>query len=265
VISSTIQSRGYRAAFLWTGIFQGLVILVVAQFLRHPKEDARPVDVTGLGERDRVRQPRQLTPFEVLRTPRFYCFYAMFVLMATGGLIVTAQAGPMAKSWGISLSGLALAAALSPVANGGSRIFWGWASDRLGREMTMTVAFVLQAVALMLVVSLGHLSSGWFAATLVFVYFTWGEVYSLFPSAAADAFGTRYATSNYGLLYTAKGVASIIGGVVAARLYEQFGSWSACFYGSAVFALIAAVMAMALRSTVRARHPSLALPATAND
>jgi OFA family oxalate/formate antiporter-like MFS transporter len=253
IISSTIRSHGYQAAFLRTGLFQGVVILLVAQFLRHPaaeaSDDARLQASRAKSPADGARASQaihQLTTLEMLRTPRFYSFYAMFVLMATGGLLVTAQAGPMAKAWGISLGGLALATSLSPVANGASRIFWGWVSDRLGREATMAIAFLLQAISLLMVLTLGHLSSAWFAATLVLVYFTWGEIYSLFPSAAADSFGTRHATSNYSVLYTAKGVASIIGGFVAARLYERFGSWSACFYGSAVLALIAAVMAFAL-------------------
>ena len=74
--------------------------------------------------------------------------------------------------------------------------------------------------------SLGQSSGAWFTITLVLVYFTWGEIYSLFPSTVGDYFGTRHATSNYAILYTAKGVASIIGGGVGAMLYERTGSWS---------------------------------------
>ena len=109
------------------------------------------------------------------------------------------------------------AATLSPLANGASRVFWGWASDRLGRENTMIFTFVLQAICLVGVATLGQLSSAWFAATLVAVYFTWGQIYSLFPSTSADYFGTKHATSNYAVLYTAKGVASIIGGYASPR------------------------------------------------
>jgi OFA family oxalate/formate antiporter-like MFS transporter len=174
--------------------------------------------------------------------------YLMFVLMATGGLLVTANAAPIAKSWGFTV---VLAATLSPLANGASRIFWGWASDRMGRETAMVVAFLLQAVCLFLVMAIGRLSGGWFAFTLVLVYFTWGEIYSLFPSTTADYFGTRHATSNYAVLYTAKGVASIIGGWFGAFLFDRTGSWSVGFYGSAAMAFVAAVMAFGLRHSVR--------------
>jgi MFS transporter, OFA family, oxalate/formate antiporter len=259
IISSTIASRGYRTAFIATGIFQGLMIVVVAQFLRHPQAEPVknvPVSPAAVGR-------RQFTTLEMLRVPQFYVLYAMFVMMATGGLLVTANAGPMSQSWGLTAAALTLAATLSPIANGASRISWGWASDRLGRENTMAIAFLLQAVCLLLVVVMGRLSGGWFALTLVLVYFTWGEIYSLFPSTVADYFGTRNSTSNYSVLYTAKGVASIIGGWFGAFLYEQSGSWSMGFYGSAVMALVAAGLAFGLRASLTTTRAPVGVPATA--
>ena len=99
-ISSMIASRGYQAAFIATGIFQGLVILVVAQFLRHPPAESRRPRPSPRQPARRRSASRQFTTLEMLRTPQFYCMYIMFVLMATGGLLVTANAGPMARSWG---------------------------------------------------------------------------------------------------------------------------------------------------------------------
>ena len=262
IISSTIQSRGYQTAFIATGIFQGLMIVVVAQVLRHPPAEAEtPAKPVGSGASQLGR--RHFTTPEMLRTPQFYVMYAMFVLMATGGLLVTANAGPIATSWGYSAGALALAATLSPLANGASRVFWGWASDKIGRETAMVVAFVLQAVCLLLVLGIGQISGGWFAFTLVLVYLTWGEIYSLFPATSADYFGTRHATSNYAVIYTAKGVASIIGAWAGALLYEQFGSWSVGFYGSALMALVAAVLAFGLRSASSPRTAPVGIPATA--
>lgn len=249
IISSIIANRGYRSAFIATGVVQGLVILIVAQFLRHPPPEpasAKPAAAATAGSQV---GKRQFTTLEVLRTPQFYMMYVAFVLMATGGLLVTANAGPMARSWGLAASALTLAATLSPLANGASRIFWGWASDRMGREQTMILAFVLQAIALLLVVTMGSQSAAWFSITLVLVYFTWGEIYALFPAMSADYFGARHATSNYAVLYTAKGVASILGGWAAALLYERSGSWSTGFYGSAMMAMVAAFLAFALHAS----------------
>jgi OFA family oxalate/formate antiporter-like MFS transporter len=127
----------------------------------------------------------------------------------------------------------------------------------------MIIAFILQAICLLLVLAFGQISGTLFAFTLVLVYFTWGEIYSLFPATAGDYFGTRHATANYGVLYTAKGVASIVGGYIGALLYEQFGTWSVGFYGSAALALVAAALAFRLRAASAPRHApvGVAVPA----
>src|SRR2546428_3760185 len=264
VIARLIRTSGYGSAFFWTGLFQGIVIVVVAQLLRHPAADMlkaavvksgsttstaaeRGVGAPGVNDVRGVGAPAKrfrgagapgvndvhFTTWEMLRTPHFYALYVMFVMMATGGLLVTAQAGPVATSGGISLAALTLATTLSPLANGLSRISWGWVSDRLGRDMTMMIAFSLQAICLVLVLTIGRLSGGLFTLSLVLVFFTWGEVFSLFPAITADYFGSRYATSNYGFVYRAKGVASSLGGGGAALLDERVGSWAAGFFRSA--------------------------------
>jgi OFA family oxalate/formate antiporter-like MFS transporter len=241
ILSSILATQDYKAAFLYTGIGQGLLIILAAQFLGAPKTGTLPVAVPAM-VKTRSRG-ENFTSSEMLRSSHFYFMYVAMLMMGIGGLLVTAQTTSVAESLGISAATVTLALTFNPVANGSGRIFWGLVSDRLGRERTMVIAFVLQSLALVGVMKLGPLSSTWFIVTLAAVFFTWGEVYVLFPSACADFFGAKNASSNYSFLYSTKGVASIVAGGLAAMLYEKTGSWTAVFYGSAVMALLSAIIA----------------------
>jgi MFS transporter, OFA family, oxalate/formate antiporter len=243
-----IPTYSYQGAFLWSGLVQGVVITVVAQFLRHPdasfalpKPTAAPVLVQAR------RNTEAFNTREMLGKPQFYVLYVMFVAVATGGLYLTANQKDIAHAWGLSAVVGAIVV-LGPLANGASRIFWGWFSDRIGKENTMVIAFLLQAACLVSVAALGRSSGLLFTIALVLTFFTWGEVYSLFPSTLGDYFGSKYATSNYAFLYTAKGVAAWLGAYLGTRFVERTGSWESVFYGSAVLALMAGLTALVLRS-----------------
>jgi len=260
VISYLIASRGYQYAFLFTGILQGVVITVVAQFLRHPGPDFKAAPAAAKAVTRARRNTESFTTIQMLKSPHFYILYVMFVGMATGGLLVTANAGELVKTWGLAAAALTAATTLSPLANGASRIFWGWLSDRTGRENAMIVAFGLQAMCLVGVLTLGRTSATLFTLMMVLTFFTWGEVFSLFPATLGDYFGTKNATSNYGLLYSAKGVSAIIGVGVGTAIYERFNSWDSVFYGSAVLALLALILAVVLKTQSLPRHRAADLP-----
>ena len=256
IISYLIRTQDYKTAFLYTGIAQGLLIVVAAQFLKNPP----PTERFAAPARVQMRSHREdFNSGEMLQTPHFYLLFAMALMMGIGGLMATAQVAPMAGTLKISAAVLTLALTINPLANGASRIFWGWVSDFVGRERTMFIAFLLQAGFLVSVVTIGKASPVMFVVTMALVYFTWGEVYSLFPSVSADFFGSKNASSNYSFLYSAKGVASIVGGGLAAALFEKTGSWDYGFYGCAVLALIAAVLSLTLKSLpLPTKHASTA-------
>jgi MFS transporter, OFA family, oxalate/formate antiporter len=242
-----IPTYGYQGAFLWSGVVQGVVITLVAQFLCHPDASFSPPLATAKsGAANSRRNMETFSTPEMLFKPQFYILYAMFVMVATGGLYLTANQKTIAENWGFSSAVSAIIVA-GPLANGASRIFWGWFSDRMGRENTMVIAFLLQAACLFSVATLGRSSGSLFTIALVLTFFTWGEVYSLFPSTLGDYFGSKHATSNYAFLYTAKGVAAFIGAYLGTKWVAPTRSWAWVFYASAVLAMLSGLTALVLR------------------
>lgn len=255
MIAGLLKSAGYENTLVYTGLAQGLVIVVAAQFLRNPQ----PGELAALpAPASKVVRTRgeNFTPAQMMRTSHFYFMYAAMFIMGVGGLMVTAQLTKLADTFKITAAAVTLAATLNPIANGVSRLSWGWVSDHLGRERTMVIAFLIQAAALVSVPLLAPGSDTMFILTLLLVYYSWGEIYSLFPSMTTDLFGTRNASANYGFMYSTKGVAAIVGGGVAAMLYEKLGSWDVVFYGGAILALVSAVIAYLLIKMPAPRIPA---------
>jgi len=265
IMSYVIRVQDYKAAFLYTGIAQGLLIVAAAQIVGGA---GTPPVVAGAAAKTKARSHGQdFNSMEMLRMPHFYVLYLAMLMMGIGGLMVTANASAVGKSLGIGSAFITTALAMNAVANGAGRFFWGWVSDHLGRERTMIIAFLLQSLCLASVLTIGRISGPLFIISLALVFFTWGEVYSIFPSVTADFFGAKNASSNYSFMYSTKGVASIVGGGIAALLYERTGSWNAVFYGSAVLALFSAFIAFALRKMplpAKSEQPAVTAAAAAN-
>lgn len=188
----------------------------------------------------------------MFRTHEFWVLYLMMTLMAFTGLVITVQVAPIAKYYHVDktivwfgLTALVLAVEVDRILNGLTRPFWGWISDRIGRENAMFAAFSLQAVTIIVLTFLTKNPVAFIILT-GFAFFTWGEIFSLFPAAVGDLFGRKYATTNYGFLYTAKGTASFFSAPVVAYVAEHFkgGDWTAIFYAMAACAAIAALMAL---------------------
>jgi MFS transporter, OFA family, oxalate/formate antiporter len=181
------------------------------------------------------------------------------VMMAAGGLMATAQLAPIAKDFGIdkvpvtligiTLPALTFALSLDRILNGLTRPFFGWVSDRIGRENTMFIAFGLEAATILLLFYYGH-DPVLFVLLTALVFFGWGEIYSLFPSTTTDTFGPKYAAANAGLMYTAKGTASALV-PLSSLLTAATGNWHAVFVIAAVLNAIAALMAIVVLKPLR--------------
>ncbi|HEY6613353.1 MAG TPA: oxalate/formate MFS antiporter [Vicinamibacterales bacterium] len=234
-IATVLRESTYEDALARFGLIFAIVGLVAAQGLRRPdaawqiawNQRARAggsVSTTSI----------DLSPIQMLGTRIFWLMFVMMTMMSTTGLMVTSQMGAFTRDfgmasvlvWGLPL--LPLALSLDRITNGATRPFFGWVSDRYGRENTMLIAFALEGTAMTLwLLSREHALL--FVLLSGLVFFGWGEIFSLFPSTLTDTFGTKHATANYGCLYMAQGVGSVLGGPVAALLHDSTGSWIPVF------------------------------------
>jgi MFS transporter, OFA family, oxalate/formate antiporter len=243
-IIKVISAYGYETAFFWFGLGQGFILVVMSFFLAAPASSNRgsnTINAVGHGN----------TPIEMLKTPIFWVMYLMFVTVAASGLVVTAQLGPILNDYKIanvvvdllvvSSTVLVASAVVDNILNGLARPAFGWVSDHIGRENTMAIVFVLGAGAYWALGSFGS-NPYLFILTAGLVYFTWGEIYGLFPATCTDFFGSRYAATNAGILYTGKGVAAWL--VPAASwLRDYTGSWYSVFVVAMFANLIVATVA----------------------
>lgn len=248
-IQAMLDASGYRATFIVWGTLQGLIVMAAAQVLAAPPPGWRPRRQGRVSSTRVVQALESSTPWQMVRTGTFWTMYFMMAMVAFGGLMVTAQLKPIAASYGLDrhvlafgVTALGLALILDRVLNGITRPFWGWVSDHIGRYNTMAIAFTLEALAILMLLQLLH-HPVWFVVLSGFVFFAWGEIYSLFPAAIGDVFGPRYATTNYGIQYTAKGTASVFAGWGAAALVETTGSWLPVFWVAVTCDLAAAALA----------------------
>jgi OFA family oxalate/formate antiporter-like MFS transporter len=252
-ISYLIEHNGYRTAFILFGAIQGLVVVIAAQFLRMPPAGWQPAwweAIKRKVQRKVQQSSRDCTPGEMLRSGSFYLLYLMMTLVTASGLMLTAQLKPIGVTYGYdkyALFGgftvLTLALSLNQVLNGSARPFFGWVSDRIGRYDTMAIVFVMEAITIT-VLTLVVARPFWFIAVSALMFFAWGDIYSLFPAAIADIFGSKHATTNYGIQYTAKGVGSILAGPGAALLMAATHSWIPVFWSAVVCNVIAAALAL---------------------
>jgi len=257
-IQAMIKDSGFQATFFYFGLGQGIIIVILSLFLLAPQPGQVPQPIQS----NRIAQTRRnYRPAEVIRHPIFWLMYFMFVIVGSGGLLVTANLKPIGADWkidnvpvtlvGLTMTAVTFAATLDRILNGLTRPFFGWVSDKIGRENTMFIAFGLEGVGIYLLYLYGQ-NPIWFVILSGAVFFAWGEIYSLFPSTCTDTFGAQYATTNAGLLYTAKGTASLL--VPLGNYVQQSsGSWDGVFLIAAAANILASLLAIAVLKPWRRR------------
>jgi len=262
-IAGTISSMGWGHTMAIWGVAQGIIAFIMALILRHPPTGWKPVgwDIRAQKVTKAVVQTKvEYTWSQTLKKPEFYLLYVMFLLACTGGLMATGNLSQISKSLNVAdarflgLGIVPLTATLTSITNALSRILWGSISDRLGREYTMTLAFGIEALLVFMVTKIAG-SPLAFVILFSFVFLFWGEIYSLFSATTGDIFGPKNASANYGFLYSAKGMASILAGYGAALVAAYFlGSFIVPFYIASIFCAISAALAFfVLKPLVRGR------------
>ena len=252
-IQWVMASYGYEAAFYWFGIGQGGLVFLLAWLLRAPD----PGETAGAAAPKVAQSQRSYTPWEALSTPVFWLLYAMFVIVSASGLMATAQIAPIAKDFNVGnvvllfgASTLSVALIVDNVCNGGARPLFGWISDNIGREYTMAIAFGLGGVSYWLLGTFGH--SPWaFVVFAALIFLTWGEIFSLFPSTCTDTFGSKFATVNLSLLYTAKGASAFLV-PIANLIKDATGGWHMVFVATAIMNFIVVALALFVLKPLRA-------------
>ena len=264
-IATVLRESTYEDALARFGLIFGIVGLVAAQGLRRPDAAWQMARNQRARAATRVSTtPIDLSPIQMLGTRIFWLMFVMMTMMSTTGLMVTSQMGAFTRDfgmasvlvWGLPL--LPLALSLDRITNGATRPFFGWVSDRCGRENTMLIAFALEGTAMTLwLLSREH--AVLFVLLSGLVFFGWGEIFSLFPSTLTDTFGTRHATANYGCLYMAQGIGSVLGGPVAALLHDSTGSWIPVFAVIIAMDFTTAALAIGVLKPMRQRWLAAAL------
>jgi MFS transporter, OFA family, oxalate/formate antiporter len=257
-IDSMIKSSGFQHTLLVWGIVQGVIGMAAAQGLRLPPASAESTS-PATAAAGAQQSARSYSPTEMLKNPIFYLLFVMMSMMSTSGLMVVFNVGPFAKDFGVAdamvlgMAALPLSLTLSRVTNGLTRPFFGWVSDHIGRESTMALAFALEAVAILILFYFIN-QPALFVVLTGLVFFGWGEIFSLFPSTLTDTFGPKYAATNYGFLYIAQGVGSILAGPAAAYLKQTTGSWTSVFIVVAILDILTAFLAITVLKAMRKRH-----------
>jgi len=255
-ISHMIATDGYQHAFLVFGLLQGAIVFVMGWLLLIP-----PPSILNAAVK-RNTTARGYKPSEVLRSPVFYVLYLMFVLIAAGGLSMTASLKPLAADlkidkipvdlFGVVLTAGVFAVSLSRIFDGVGRPFFGWLSDRIGREHTMAIAFLIGAGALFTLNQIGGSNPAAFVLVTAVYFGVYGEIFSLFPATQGDTFGSKYEAANAGMLYTAKGTGALLV-PIAVSIANAHGH-GVVFSIFVTFNVVAALLALFVLKPMRAKH-----------
>ncbi len=259
---------GWQSFFVLHGIVSLAVVLVGATLLTNPPEGWRPPgwEPTAAAR----RAAADLDWREMLDTPLASMLWLSFIFGATSGLMAIGQWTPMmaevldgttfAPEWMGTFGRFVEPVGVLAIFNALGRIFWGRVSDAIDRPRAMMIMFLFQGMAFLVLVSAQSPLTIFLASAWVGLNF--GGNFALFPAATADYFGSRHVGVNYGWIFTAYGVAGILGPLVGGVLFDATGGYVLAFVFAGTLCFLAAGCAVVVWALARAGQAP-AEPATA--
>jgi OFA family oxalate/formate antiporter-like MFS transporter len=232
-----LEHEGLGGTFLWLGVGMLATLIPLSLLYRFPELNPRTID----SQPAPVPPPRSMGPLEMLRTPQWYGVYFSFSLTVSVVLLFGAQMKTMARDYGLPDTHFQALLVLFPLANGLSRVLAGAVSDKLGRERTMALFYLLLGASVIALLGLGRTPS-LFVSTVLLASLLGGAPFALYPATIGDYYGPRYATANYGLTYTAKAWAGLISGWLSGYLVTVSGSYQVPLTVVAAGSFLAAIL-----------------------
>jgi OFA family oxalate/formate antiporter-like MFS transporter len=234
--NALIERFGWRPTFQIIGVVLFLMCMVGTWLLKNPPVGYQPEGWSPQAA-PAERTLRDIPTAEVVRMPTFYALWVAFCLGTAAGLMIISQLVPFAASAGMAAGAAGLAGAIGSASG---RIVSGWLSDMIGRLSVLRIMILASAIA-MPVLYIGREQGVLFYLLVFVVYWCFGTQLSVFATTAADFFGTKHMGLNYGLLFTAYGVAGLIGPYIAGRVFDASGDYRNAFFIAAGLAVIALI------------------------
>ncbi len=249
-----IPNYGWRTTMQLYGLAFLVITLVAAWLLKNPPEGYKPPGWAPAAQAKvaTTRSSRDIPTGEMVKMPTFYFLWVAYCLGAAAGLMVISQLVPFGTGAGLSVAAASLGLTLGAVGNAGGRVLSGWMSDTFGRLNTMRLMILISAIAMPLFYTFRE-QVVWFYLFIVIVYYCYGTLLSVFASTSADFFGTKHLGVNYGLLFSAWGIAGLVGPVIAGSIFDRFGNYQFAFFAAAAMSVVALLSLMMAKNPAEAQ------------
>ena len=251
-----IPAYGVHTTFQILGVIFLVMTVIGAFLLKNPPSGYKPAGWTPAPASKAAASTYDFSASEVLRTPTFYLMWVAYCLGALAGLMVISQLVPFAKSVGIASSAIAtMGLVVGAIGNASGRILSGWMSDALGRLNVLRLMIAISMIAMPILYKVGGNVTALYVVVFV-VYWCYGTQLSVNGAAASDFWGTKNAGINYGMLFTAWGVAGYFGAKLGGTMFDKYHNYQMAFYTAGVLAGVALLCELA------ARRPAVPEPST---